>query len=177
MAQPTNKARFAAALLVLSSAGFATWQASEGFAPVAHIPTKGDVPTIGNGSTRYEDDTPVKLGDRITRQRAAELARNLANKDCARMAATIATVEITQGEFDLYCNFSGQYGLGNWRGSSMRKHLLAGDHVAACKSLLLYRKAAGYDCSTLVDGKPNDRCWGVWTRQLDRYKACMGEQS
>jgi hypothetical protein len=59
----------------------------------------------------------------------------------------------------------------------MRKHLLAGDHVAACKSLLLYRKAAGYDCSTLVDGKPNDRCWGVWTRQLDRYKACMGEQS
>src|SRR3546814_8496799 len=32
--------------------------------------SKGDVPTIGHGSTRYEDGTRVRMGDTITPQRA-----------------------------------------------------------------------------------------------------------
>lgn len=172
----SSKARIAAALLSLSAVGFTSWQAYEGFSPTAHIPTKGDKPTLGHGSTRYEDGTPVKLGDRITRTRAAELARNLANHDCQRMAASIPSVLLTQAEYDLYCDFTGQYGIGNWRASSMRSNLLKGDNVAACHSLLLYRKAAGYDCSTMINGKRNDRCWGVWARQLERHNKCMAEQ-
>jgi len=69
-----------------------------------------------------------------------------------------------------------QYGIGNWRRSSMRKNLLAGNYEAACHSLLEWRKAAGYDCSTTINGKPNKRCWGVWERQLERHQKCMGEQ-
>lgn len=47
-----------------------------------YIPTKGDVPTIGMGSTHYENGMPVKMTDQpITRERAAQLARNLAAKD------------------------------------------------------------------------------------------------
>ena len=33
----------------------------------------GDIPTIGWGNTFYQDNTPVKLGDRITQQQADEL--------------------------------------------------------------------------------------------------------
>lgn len=170
------KKRIAVALLSVSAAGFATWQVSEGFTPVAVIPTKGDVPTIGNGSTRYEDGSKVKMGDTITRTRAAELARNLMDQDAAKFAASMPGARLNQAEFDLYMDFTGQYGLGNWRASSMRREILAGNYAKACGNLLKYRFAAGYDCSTLVNGKPNKRCYGVWTRQVERHAKCMAAQ-
>jgi GH24 family phage-related lysozyme (muramidase) len=165
--------RVLVALLSLSAAGFATWQVNEGYTPVAVIPTKGDVPTIGHGSTRYEDGRRVKMGDRIDRRRAAELARNLIGEDEKQFAATLPGVTMTQAEYDVYLDFVGQYGIGNWRRSSMRRNLLVGNYAAACKSLLKYRFAANYDCSTRINGKPNKRCWGVWTRQQDRHNKCM----
>jgi len=173
----SNRVRALAASLALSAAAFGTWQVSEGYSSEAIIPTKGDVPTIGHGSTKYEDGTKVKMGDKITPQRAVQLARNLADQDCKKVSDSIPGVKLYQGEFDVYCDFTGQYGIGNWRSSSMRTHLMAGNYVQACTSLLQYRKAAGYDCSTLVNGKPNQRCYGVWTRQKARYDACMGEQT
>lgn len=168
--------RIAVAGLTMSAGGFALWQVQEGYTPVAVIPTKGDVPTIGHGSTRYEDGRRVRMGDTITRKRAAELARNLMAEDERKFRATIPNVKLTQGEYDVYVNFIGQYGIGNWSGSSMRANLLKGNYEQACHSLLKYRYAAKYDCSTMVNGKPNKRCWGVWTRQQERHRACMAEQ-
>lgn len=168
--------RVIAAALVMSLGGIATWKHQEGFEPEAMIPTKGDVPTIGYGSTQYEDGTPVKLGDKITRQRADQLAKGLIKKDEQVFIASVPGVELYQEEFDLYVNYMGQFGQGNWRKSTMRRELLAGNHVGACKALLRYRYAAGYDCSTRINGKPNKRCWGVWTRQLERHKQCMAVQ-
>lgn len=166
------KQRIAVAALTMSAAGFATWQASEGYTERAVIPTKGDVPTIGHGSTRYEDGRPVRMGDTITPPRARELARNLMQQDCKRMADTLQGVKLYQEEYDVYCNFVGQFGMGNWRGSSMRTRLLAGDYAGACDALLLYKYSAGYDCS--IPG--NKRCSGVWTRQLERHSKCMEVQ-
>lgn len=172
-----SKVRIAVAALALSAAGFAAWVADEGFTPSPVIPTKGDVPTIGHGSTRYEDGTPVKMTDPpITRERAAELAKHLHDEETRRFRKSLPGVSLTQGEFDLYLDFNGQYGSGNWRSSSMRTNLLAGKYREACHALLRWRKAAGYDCSTLVNGEPNKRCWGVWTRQLERHAKCMAEQ-
>lgn len=171
------KARIAVSALVLSAAGFAAWITSEGFTASPVIPTKGDVPTIGHGSTKYEDGTPVKMTDPpITRKRAAELARNLHSQEEVRFRASLPGVKMTQGEYDLYLDFTGNFGIGNWRGSSMRKNLLAGKYDAACDSLLAYRFAARYDCSTTINGKPNKRCWGVWERQLERHQKCKAEQ-
>jgi len=173
-----SKTRVAVAALGLSAAGFAAWVASEGFTPHPVIPTKGDVPTIGHGSTRYEDGTPVRMTDPpITRQRAEQLARNLHSREEQRFRDSLPGVALTQGEYDLYVDFVGQYGIGNWRQSSMRRHLLRGEYAKACGVLLRYRFAAGYDCSTTINGKPNRRCWGVWERQLERHAKCMGEQS
>lgn len=179
--------RVLAAALALSAAGFSAWQASEGDGPVVeqagvevhlpYIPTQGDRPTIGHGSTRYEDGTPVTLVDPpITRERAEQLARSLHEEEEQRFRASIPGVKLFQEEYDLYIDFAGQYGIGNWRASSMRRELLAGNYIKACDALLRYRYAAGYDCSTTVNGKPNKRCWGVWTRQLDRHAQCRGAQ-
>lgn len=142
---------------------------SEGYTDEAVIPTKGDVPTIGHGSTRYEDGRKVRMGDRITRRRAAELARNLIKQDEKQLAASIPNSKLSQGEWDAYVDFVGQYGMGNWRASSMRREVLAGNYLKACNALLKYKYAAGYDCST----PGNKRCYGVWTRQLKRHATCV----
>lgn len=169
---PVIRQRVAVAMLSLSAGGFATWQASEGFTPVAVIPTKGDVPTIGHGSTRYEDGSPVRMGDTITPARAEVLARNLNSQAEKQFAASLPGVKLHQDEFDLYMDFIGQYGIGTWRAGSPRKSLMAGNYAQACNDLLKYRYAAGFDCST----PGNKRCAGVWTRQLERHAKCMGAQ-
>lgn len=167
------KKRIAIAVLTMSAAGYGAWLANESFNPFPHIPTKGDVPTIGIGSTRYEDGKRVKLSDPpISRKRASELARNLNLQEEKRFISSLHGVYMTQEEFDLYMDFVGQYGSTTFHKSSIRRHLLAGDHVAACNALLKYKYAAGYDCST----KGNKRCSGVWTRQLARHKKCMEAQ-
>ncbi|WVR18283.1 lysozyme [Bordetella phage PY223] len=169
-------ARVLAAALTVSAAGFAAWQASEGFSSAPIIPTKGDVPTIGHGSTRYEDGTRVRMTDPpITRERAAILARNLMGEDEKRFRDSLPGVKLHQEEYDLYLDFVGQYGIGRWRSSSMRRELLAGNYAAACKALLLYKFQGGRDCSKPQNWGPKG-CKGVWTRQLERYSACMGAQ-
>lgn len=168
----STRNRIAVALLTMSAAGFAAWQANEGFTPVAVIPTKGDVPTIGHGSTRWEDGARVRMGETITRQRAEVLARALNTQAEKEFAASLPGVKLHQEEFDLYMDFVGQYGIGTWRTGSPRRDLLAGNYVQACHDLLKYKFAAGYDCST----PGNKRCWGVWQRQLDRHSKCIEAQ-
>ena len=174
MADTRNRTRSLVAVLALSAAGYATWKDSEGFTSQAVIPTRGDVPTVGHGSTRYEDGTRVKMGDTITRPRADQLARNLIRVDERRFADSLRPdTRLHQAEYDFYLDFVGQFGIGNWRKSSMRSHIIAGNYAQACDSLLQYRFSAGYDCST-----PGNRiCRGVWTRQLERHAACTAAQS
>ena len=169
---PQLRQRIAVTVLSLSAAGFATWQASEGFTPVAVIPTKGDVPTIGHGSTRYEDGSPVRMGDTITPARAEVLARNLNSQAEKQFAASLPGVKLYQAEFDIYMDFVGQYGIGTWLKGSPRRDLLAGNYAQACHDLLRYKFAAGFDCST----PGNKRCAGVWARQLKRHAKCMAAQ-
>lgn len=181
-------ARVAVAALTLSAAGFAAWKDNEGTGPTAvradgvvvhapYVPTKGDVPTIGHGSTRYEDGTPVRLDDPpITSRRAEQLARNLNSAEEVRFKASLPGVQLYPGEFDLYMDFVGQYGIGNWRKpKSPRTWLLKGDYVGACQALLLWRYQAGRDCAQPQNWGPHG-CKGVWTRQQKRHAACMGMQ-
>lgn len=168
--------RIAVALLTVSAAGFGGWVANEGFSEAPIIPTKGDVPTIGHGSTRYEDGTPVKMTDPpITRERAEQLARNLMSGDERMFRASLPGVELHQEEYDLYLDFVGQYGIGNWRKSSMRRHLLNGNYRQSCESLLMWRKQDGRDCSLPKNWGPKG-CKGVWTRQLERHQKCLDAQ-
>ena len=183
----SNLNRIAVAVLTLSVAGFSVWKVNEGDGPTAvradgvvvhmpYVPTKGDVPTIGHGSTRYEDGTPVRMTDApITRQRAESLARNLNNEEEIRFRASLPGAVLYQAEFDLYIDFVGQYGIGNWRKSSMRREILGGNYMQACQSLLSWRFQDGRDCKLSQNWGPRG-CKGVWTRQVERHKKCEAAQ-
>lgn len=162
--------------LALSAGGAATWRASEGFSSRPIIPTKGDVPTIGHGSTHYENGTPVKLSDPpITRERAAQLARNLSSKDEQRFRESIPTVALYQDEYDLYVDFIGQYGIRNWNQSSMRRFLQQGEYKKACDALLKWRFQNRRDCKNPKNWGAGG-CKGVWTRQQKRHAKCIAAQ-
>ncbi|MDO9114512.1 MAG: lysozyme [Polaromonas sp.] len=165
-------ARIVVAALSLSAAALGGIVLSENYTDSAVVPTKGDRPTLGFGSTFHEDGRPVKMGDKTTPPRALVKALAHIGKEEAVFRASLAGASLHQAEFDIYMDWVYQYGTGAWANSSMRRNILAGDYVTACNSLLLYKRAAGYDCST----PGNKRCAGVWTRQLERHAKCMEAQ-
>lgn len=171
-----NNPRILVAALSLSAAGFIGLVGHESYTENAVIPTKNDRPTIGFGSTFYEDGRQVKMGDKITPIRALIVASAHITKEEISFRKSIPSVALTRKEYDIYMNWVYQYGTGAWNKSSMKSNLVTGNYAGACKALLAYKFSGGYDCSTLVNGKPNKRCWGVWTRQQERYTNCMGEQ-
>lgn len=167
-----TKARVLVAGLALSMSAFVGIALKEGYADQAMIPTKNDVPTLGLGSTVYEDGRRVQMGDRITPVRAIVLASNHISREEQIFRASLPGVKLYQEEYDLYMDWVYQFGNGAWSRSSMRRHLLAGRYKEACGALLLYKFSGGFDCSI-----PGNRvCAGVWARQLERHSKCMALQ-
>ncbi|WP_293222283.1 lysozyme [Ottowia sp.] len=184
--------RVLVAALSLSAAGFVGLAVHEGYTDRAVVPTQGDRPTVGFGSTFNEDGTPVKPGDTTTPVRALIKAQAHLSREETMFRTSLPGVALSQGEYDLYMDWLYQYGSGAWLKSGMRRELLAGNYRAACDALLDYRKLSSdqkegpgwvvsrrnaqgqptrweFDCST-----PGNRvCRGVWTRQLERHKKCM----
>ena len=147
----------------------------EAYVGQAMIPTKGDRPTLGFGSTTHEDGTPVRMGDRTTPERALKRTLAYIQADEADMRRTLEGVALYQAEYDLYLNWRYQYGATAWAKSSMLRELRAGNYVAACDALLLYKMQAGRDCSQPQNWGPQG-CKGVWTRQQERHAQCMAAQ-
>lgn len=169
------KQRIAITSLSLSAAGLVALVQHEGYTERAVVPTKGDRPTVGFGSTFREDGSPVQMSDRTTPVKA--LQRTLAYTASAdeKLKACVK-VPLHQVEFDILQNHGYQYGLTATCKSPMVRRANAGDYVGSCQGYLDYKMAAGYDCSALVNGKPNTRCWGVWERSLERFEKCMAAQ-
>lgn len=161
--------RVLVAALSLSAAAFVGLAVKEGYTDKAIVPTQGDRPTLGFGSTFHEDGAPVKLGEATTPVRALVKAQAHLNAEETAFRASLPDVALSQAEYDVYMDFVYQYGNTTWAKSSMRTHLLEGEYEQACKALLRYRYSAGYDCST----PGNKRCAGVWTRQQQRHAQCM----
>jgi len=159
-------------VLRFSAIGFALLAGYEGFSYIATIPTKGDRPTHGFGSTFKEDGTPVKLGEPITPPQAISRSIVHLQKDEARLRQCV-TGKLNQTEYDILVDFTYQYGVARTCNSSMVRHINAGNYQASCNAYTLYKFSAGYDCSTLVNGQPNKRCWGVWQRSLERKDKCL----
>ena len=167
-----TRQRVLVAALTMSAMGFIGLVSHEGYVDKAMVPTQGDRPTVGFGSTFHIDGSPVKMGDSAGPVRALVMAQAHISKQEAVFRKSLVGGSLSQAEFDIYMDFTYQYGEANWSSSSMRRHILAGNYREACESLLLWKKAAGYDCST----PGNKRCWGVWERQLGRYQACLAAQ-
>ena len=168
----SNKVKLAVAILSLSAAAFVATVKEEGYTTTAVIPTKGDRPTVGFGSTFHEDGKPVQMGDTTTPVNALLKKQAHITKDEELFRASLPDAVLSQVEYDLYMDWVYQYGMDNWNKSSMRREILAGNHAKACDGLLNWKFAAGYDCST----PGNKRCWGVWERQLRRHATCKAAQ-
>lgn len=166
------KGRILVVALSLSAAAFVHLTTDESYTSTAIVPTKGDRPTLGFGSTFHEDGKPVKMGDTTTPPRALVKALTHIQKEEAIFRRSLDGASLHQAEFDIYMDWVYQYGTGAWSKSSMRRQILAGNYPAACDALLAYRFSAGHDCSV-----PGNRiCAGVWTRQLKRHAQCMEAQ-
>lgn len=167
-----NKTKLSVLLLAASAAFFTAVKVDEGYTANPVIPVPGDRPTQGHGSTFKPDGTAVKMSDpAITRATADKWLRHDVAKREIPFKNSLKGVKLSQAEYDVYLDFSYQYGTTAFANSSMLRNLKAGNYKAACDSLLKYKYVAKRDCSIR-----SNRCYGVWTRQLERHKKCMEAQ-
>lgn len=165
-----TKSKIAIALLTASGALLSGIKVDEGFTAKPIIPTQGDVPTIGHGTTVYPNGKPVRMEDQpISRQTADHYLENHVSKVEQQLKASIPNVQLSQDEYDVYLDFVYQFGIGAFNQSSMRNYLLKGDYKQACTALLKYKYTAGRDCSVR-----SNNCYGVYVRQFNRYQKCIG---
>lgn len=177
---PVTKTRIAVALLSMSAAAFVARISHESYTSTAIIPTQGDVPTKGFGSTVNADGSRVKMGERIDPVAAVRLALTHIERDDARIKQCIGLdVPLHQAEFDVYTELAYNIGAPTFCTNKktggpgvIPRSLRTGDYRGACDAILQYKFAAGYDCST----PGNRRCSGVWKDRLRLHSICMEAQ-
>ena len=168
----SNKTKYVVTMLAaISAGGIAYTQSKEGTVLVPYKDSVG-VPSIGTGTTVYPNGQKVKMTDpKITQKQATEYLKFHISKDAKIFNKTLLGVPLSQTEYDLYMDFTYQFGTAAWSQSSMLRNLKQGKYVQACDSLLKWKYAAKRDCSVR-----SNNCYGVWVRQLERHQKCIGAQ-
>ena len=119
--------------------------------------------TIGYGNTYYENRKSVKSTDaHISIERAAELKQNIINMDFApavniMFAEQIAKGQITQNMFDALILLSYNIGVKGLAGSSVYRHLIAGNKQAAADAFLPWNKIKKNGQLVVSEGLVNRR--------------------
>ncbi|HID9522158.1 TPA: lysozyme [Acinetobacter baumannii] len=164
----SNKTKYVVGSLVVSATFFMSLIEYEGYSSKPYLDS-GKVATIGIGSTKYENDSTVKMTDKpITKERAIQISKAHISKDEVAFRKSLPGVKLTQTEYDVYLDFVYNFGQSNWNQSSMRRLLLQNKPRQACDALLKWKYVAKRDCSIRSNG-----CYGVWARQLDRHSKCI----
>lgn len=146
------------AALVLSAAALVGIVVHEGYSDNAYIPVKGDVPTIGFGTTEN-----VKLGDKTTPTQA--LQRALSDVQSFESALKrCVKVELHQYEYDAFLSLSYNIGASAFCKSTLVNVLNERNYEEACKQILRWDK---------FQGKP---LRGLTIRRQSEYKQCIGMQ-
>lgn len=85
------------------------------------------VPTIGYGTTRYDNGKAVTLKDpAITEKRASELLQYQIDRDYAPAVIRALKVKVNQNQFDALTSFAYNVGTGGMAGSTLLKKINAG---------------------------------------------------
>jgi len=74
--------------------------------------------TIGFGNTFYEDGSPVKMGDTITKERADSLFELIANSFAERVRREVKTI-LTDNQFSALVSLAYNIGIGNLQKSTL----------------------------------------------------------
>lgn len=117
------------AALTLSASGFVGILGYEGYSSEAIIPVRGDVPTLGFGTT-----TGVKMGDRIDPVTAVVTALDDVKK-AERSIEECIKVPLHQSEYDALASFTYNIGGRAFCSSTLVKKINAGDYDGACEEL------------------------------------------
>jgi lysozyme len=158
------------AALTLSAASLIGIAISEGYTDHAIIPTKGDVPTLGFGTTTRPDGSPVQMGDTTNPVDALQRkARDLQKFEGALKRCV--TVPLYQHEYDAFVDLAYNIGPGAFCASTVVKRLNAEDYQGACDAILMWKRVGQQDCSV----KGNRVCWGLWQRRLATHQQCLGK--
>ncbi|MEG2269136.1 MAG: lysozyme [Acinetobacter sp.] len=167
----SNKTKYLAYGLAASAAFFTSLEIHEGYSAKPYKDT-GGVVTQGIGSTVKPNGQLIKMTDPpITRKTAQEWAKVHVAKDEIPFRKSLQGVKLSQVEYDVYLDFTYNFGQANWNQSSMLRNLKAGKYKQACDSLLKWKYVAKRDCSVR-----SNNCYGVWTRHVERHSKCMGAQ-
>lgn len=160
--------RILIASLTLSAAGLVGIVAQEGYSDKAIIPVKGDVPTIGFGTTGG-----VRIGDTTTPPKA--LARAL--QDVQKYEGAIkqcVTVPLYQYEYDAYASLAYNIGSTAFCHSSLVRKLNDADYAGACDEILRWTRYKGKNCAAPENAR---LCGGLAKRRQEEYKKCIGENN
>ena len=120
--------------LVLTAAAVTSIAQYEGYKDRAYVPVPGDKVTIGYGTTQYPDGSPVRMGDKVTPERAMVLLKH----DASRFEQAVkrcAPVPMHQHEYDAFVSLTYNIGDGAFCGSTAARLLKAGDYAGACASI------------------------------------------
>ena len=155
---------------------------NEGFSGDAYLDSAG-VPTICYGETKG-----VKLGQKRSLsdcQKQLIESVGIHAKALEGLPVSLPDV-VVLGSIDMAYNV----GVSGFYNSRVHRLLTEGDYKAAGKAVLEWRyissqrqpKGTGwvyiakqnkwrYDCSQMLNGKPNKVCWGLWQRRIWQSKA------
>ena len=115
------------------------------------------IPTIGIGSTYYEDGTKVKMTDKaITKERAIQLAKNVVKSFEEQVNKSIL-LPMTQNQFDAMVLLCYNIGKSGFAKSSVVRNFNLGNIQRAADSFLLWNKAGGRVVQGLVNRRNKER--------------------
>lgn len=163
--------RVAIGALALSAAGLVSLALEEHYTERAVIPVPGDAPTVGFGSTKREDGSPVQMGDTITPPKALARTMGHIQKDEVGLKRCVSA-PLSQVEYDLLVKFAYQYGPGATCKSTLVKLINQGRYTEACDQYARWTFVAGKDCAA-----PGSGCRGVVIRANERRDKCLEAQS
>ena len=103
-----------------------------------------NIPTIGYGSTFYENMKKVTMQDEsITRERADFLFNFLVTTKFVSVVNRLVIVDLTQNQFDALVSFVYNIGSGNFEKSTLLKKVNQSDFIGASLEFEKWNKANG----------------------------------
>ena len=125
----------------ISNKGLELIKEFEGFSSVAYL-CSAKKATIGYGNTFWEDGTPVKIGDQISKERAETLLKHVVDNFSVAVEVDIK-IEVTQNQFDALVSLAYNIGLGAFKNSTLLRQLNRGNFVGASQEFLRWDKSNG----------------------------------
>lgn len=148
--------RLPLATLTLSASALVSLAVFEGYRDRAYTPVKGDVPTIGFGTTEN-----VKLGDKIDPVTALQRKLSDAQKFEGALRKCVK-VPLHQHEYDAFISVSYNIGSAAFCNSTLVLKLNAGDYLGACREILRWNRFKGQPLP------------GLTKRRKAEYLQCIG---